>query len=376
MSSQPTLTVTGLSGIPEVREGDNLATLLHTGILGCGLELREGDIIAVSSKIASKALGLVAHGHDKAAVIARESVAVLAERAVGTSGYLTQVVRAAAGPVMAAAGVDASNTGGRDVLLLLPHDPDAVCRQLHAQLAELSGVSRFGVLLTDTAGRPWRIGQIDFAVGAYGLHVLDDLRGSQDADGRRLTVTARAVADELAAAADLVKGKASGVPAALIRGAASHVLVTGQATAAPGARWLVGHREGELPPDGSPSPRGGRADEGDWFALGSQEAVRTALGVPPGSDLAVACGIRPVSGDCDEDRIGRAVRVAVHPQVESWHAGVVIVAHRESGRLQVTGSDAFRVGFVVARLLVALAGEDVPHRIAAHGPDCTELVRA
>lgn len=89
-------------------------------------------------------------------------------------------------------------------------------------------MSRFGVLLTDTAGRPWRIGQIDFAVGAYGLHVLDDLRGSQDADGRRLTVTARAVADELAAAADLVKGKASGVPAALIRGAASHVLVTGR----------------------------------------------------------------------------------------------------------------------------------------------------
>jgi len=216
------VTITPLTGMPEVRAGDDLAALVVAALDRCGLTLADGDILAVSSKVASKALGLTAPPTDKAAVIAAETVRVVAERLAGE--HITRIVESAAGPVMAAAGVDASNTGGRDVLLLLPHDPDEVCRALAEALRRATGVDRVGVVLTDTAGRPWRTGQTDFALGADGVTVLDDLRGSVDADGRPLLVTARAIADELAAAADLVKGKTSAVPVALVRGLGRYVV--------------------------------------------------------------------------------------------------------------------------------------------------------
>lgn len=334
------VTITPLTGMPEVRAGDDLAALVVAALDRCGLTLADGDILAVSSKVASKALGLTAPPTDKAAVIAAETVRVVAERLAGE--HITRIVESAAGPVMAAAGVDASNTGGRDVLLLLPHDPDEVCRALAEALRRATGVDRVGVVLTDTAGRPWRTGQTDFALGADGVTVLDDLRGSVDADGRPLLVTARAIADELAAAADLVKGKTSAVPVALVRGLGRYV-VGGSA----GARSLV------------------RTGDSDWFALGAQEAVRAALGVPPGEPPG-AEGIRPVSGDTTFRRVHRALDVAFQPHLDTWHAGVDIAVPVPIGDLIVEGPDAFAVGVVAARIEVALRGEGVPfERVSA-----------
>ena len=354
------VTIIPLHGIPEIAEGDDLAAVLAAACVRAGVPLTEGDILAVSSKIVSKALGLTAPTDDKEAVVAAETVRVVAERA-GASG-ITRIVQGKAGPVMAAAGVDASNTGGRDVLLLLPHDPDAVCRDLHAALRAATGVEVFAVVLTDTAGRPWREGQVDFALGSHGLRVLDDLRGSVDADGRALEVTARAVADEIAAAADLVKGKTAAVPAALVRGLAASVLP------------VVNDREGVGMAQAGSSPQAGasrlvRVGDGDWFALGSQEAVRAALGVPPGPGSGSAHGPRPVAGDTLARRVIRAVDVAFRPHLDDWHGGVAVagppgtVAGERVGDLVVSGSNAFRVGVVAARLQVALRGEGVAFEV-------------
>ena len=354
------VTITPLHGIPEIAEGDDLAAVLAAACVRAGVPLTEGDILAVSSKIVSKALGLTAPTDDKEAVVAAETVRVVAERA-GASG-ITRIVQDKAGPVMAAAGVDASNTGGRDVLLLLPHDPDAVCRDLHAALRAATGVEVFAVVLTDTAGRPWREGQVDFALGSHGLRVLDDLRGSVDADGRALEVTARAVADEIAAAADLVKGKAAAIPAALVRGLAGSVLP------------VADDREGAGTAQAGASPQAGasrlvRVGDGDWFALGSQEAVRAALGVPPGPGSGSAHGPRPVAGDTLARRVIRALDVAFRPHLDDWHGGVAVagppgtVAGERVGDLVVSGSNAFRVGVVAARLQVALRGEGVAFEV-------------
>ena len=354
------VTIIPLHGIPEIAEGDYLAAVLAAACVRAGVPLTEGDILAVSSKIVSKALGLTAPTDDKEAVVAAETVRVVAERA-GASG-ITRIVQGKAGPVMAAAGVDASNTGGRDVLLLLPHDPDAVCRDLHAALSTATGVEVFAVVLTDTAGRPWREGQVDFALGSHGLRVLDDLRGSVDADGRALEVTARAVADEIAAAADLVKGKAAAIPAALVRGLAGSVLP------------VADDREGAGTAQAGASPQAGasrlvRVGDGDWFALGSQEAVRAALGVPPGPGSGSAHGPRPVAGDTLARRVIRALDVAFRPHLDDWHGGVAVagppgtVAGERVGDLVVSGSNAFRVGVVAARLQVALRGEGVAFEV-------------
>lgn len=317
--------VTPLTGIPEVREGDDLADVLQVGLDHSGVRLADGDVVVVSSKVASKALGLVTHESDKDEVVRGESEYVVAERAVGDR--VTRVVRAKAGPVMAAAGVDGSNTGDRGGWLVLPHDPDDVCRQLHEALLARHGV-RVGVVLSDTAGRPWRVGQVDFAIGAHGLHVLDDLRGGADADGRPLEVTARAVADELAAAADLVKGKVSAVPAAVVRGVAG-VLVDDPGEEHPGARDLV------------------RTGPGDWFGYGRVEAVRAALGVEPGSREAASVGIAQAGPESRREALSRAVRTALH----GFESGTADV-----GQLSVTlgAESSYELGRLVARLQAAL----------------------
>ena len=322
-------TVTALTGIPQVRAGDDLAAHLLAALADAQVALTEGDVLAVSSKVVSKALGLTAPSESWEATVLAESAGVVAERAA--AAHVARVVRAVSGPVLAAAGVDASNTGEHGLLLRLPHDPDEVCRELHGRLAAATGVQRFGLVLTDTAGRAWRVGQTDFALGAHGVCVVDDLRGGTDMDGRPLEVTVRAVADELAAAADLVKAKASGVPAALVRGLAE--LVTDDRLA-PGARSLV------------------RPVEADWFALGAQEAVRAALGVPPGSGAAQRVGIRPAGPDSPADRVRRAVGVALA-------TGLDAAVDTGPDRVEVTGADPVVVGMVAARLLTALAGEAV-----------------
>lgn len=323
-----TLTITPVVGIPEVQQGDDLAALIGSALTACGLTLQEGDLLVVSSKVASKALGLTAPTPDKTSVVAAESEWVVAERI--TDGRLTQVVKAKAGPVMATAGVDASNAGSTDHLLLLPRDPDAVCRELHSRLARTFSVTRLGIILSDTAGRPWRTGQTDFALGAFGVEVTDDLRGEVDADGRPLQVTDRAVADEIAAAADLVKGKAERVPVAHVRGL-RHAVAEPRADMG-GARDLV------------------RTGPADWFGHGRAEAVRAALGVEPGSELAQRIGIATTGAEPVGTRLGRAVATAIHPLpgvgVDIGPAEVV-----------VSGTDPVDVGVAVGRIGVALWGE-------------------
>ncbi|GAA5160980.1 coenzyme F420-0:L-glutamate ligase [Ornithinimicrobium tianjinense] len=317
-----------LRGVPEVRAGDDLAALLLTALRPVG-GLRDGDVLVVSSKVLSKALGLrePVDGAAREALVLRHSRRVVAERRTGSG--TTRIVEAQAGPVMAAAGLDASNTGPDAGVLVLPADPDAAAADLHAALADRAPDVTFAVLVSDTAGRPWRSGQTDLALGSHALRVLDDLRAGTDADGRPLAVTARALADEIAAAADLVKGKVDGVPAALVRGL-PEVVDPGTTE---DARSLV------------------RTGPGDWFALGHVEAVRAALGAAPGTEEAESVGIPSVGPEEPRDRGERAVRLAL-----LGHPGARVAGTVSSG-YAVSAADPVLAGRVAARLEVALAGE-------------------
>ena len=218
----PGFTVTGLPGLPEVVPGTDLAALIGRAAPG----LADGDILVITSKIVSKAEGRVVTG-DRETAIDAETVRVVAQRGPA------RIVETRHGLVLAAAGVDNSNTEPGTVALL-PEDPDGSARRIRKGLHERLGVT-VAVLITDTMGRPWRMGQADAAIGAAGLQPLTDYRGLPDTFGVPLQVTLAAVADELASAADLVKGKTSGIPVALIRG------LDGLVTEAdgPGARALI-----------------------------------------------------------------------------------------------------------------------------------------
>jgi len=216
------LTVTGVPGLPEIAAGDDLAALICAAVP----DLRDGDILVVTSKIVSKAEGRVIRANREDA-IDREAVRVVARRGQ------TRIVTTRHGLVLAAAGVDSSNTPPGTVVLL-PEDPDGSARGLRKALGERRGVS-VAVVITDTMGRPWRNGQTDTAIGAAGLLPLRDLRGKADTFGTPLEVTVAAVADEIAAAGDLVKGKTAQVPVAIVRGLAD--LVTG--ADGPGAAALI-----------------------------------------------------------------------------------------------------------------------------------------
>ncbi|MFD9864522.1 coenzyme F420-0:L-glutamate ligase [Streptomyces alboflavus] len=250
--------------MPEVRRGDDVAKLIAVAEPA----LADGDVVLVTSKIVSKAEGRVVAAADREAAIDAETVRVVARR-----GAL-RIVENRQGLVMAAAGVDASNTPAGTVLLL-PEDPDASARAIRQGLRDALGVD-VGVIVTDTFGRPWRSGLTDVAIGAAGVRVLDDLRGGTDAFGNPLVATVVATADELAAAGDLVKGKAAGLPVAVVRGL-GHVVTRG--TAGPEA------------PEGPEDSADGSGSEGvyvgaralvrnardDMFRLGTSEAVREAL---------------------------------------------------------------------------------------------------
>ncbi|MGW3269638.1 coenzyme F420-0:L-glutamate ligase [Streptomyces sp. NPDC001056] len=239
----PAFRVWAPAGFPEVQRGDDLAKL----IAAAEPALADGDVVVVTSKIVSKAEGRVLRAADREAAIDAETVRVVARR--GT----LRIVENRQGLVMAAAGVDASNTPAGTVLLL-PEDPDASARTIRDGLRDVLGVE-VGVIVSDTFGRPWRAGLTDVAIGAAGLRVLDDLRGGTDAYGNPLSATVVATADELAAAGDLVKGKAGGRPVAVVRGLSQVVDADGGA----GARALV------------------RAAADDMFRLGTSEAVREAV---------------------------------------------------------------------------------------------------
>ena len=233
-----------LSGIPEVVPGDDLVAMIADA---AGSSLRSGDVLVVTSKIVSKAEGRLVAADDREQAITAETIRVVATRTSPT-GHTTRIVENRLGIVSAAAGVDASNTP-HGTVLLLPADPDASARGIAAGLRTALGIE-VGVIVSDTLGRAWREGQTDSAIGAGGVQVFEDLRGQTDAEGRQLVVTMPCVADELAAAADLVKGKASRLPVAVVRGRADLV----GSLDLPGARSIV------------------RDPERDMFARGADEA--------------------------------------------------------------------------------------------------------
>jgi coenzyme F420-0:L-glutamate ligase/coenzyme F420-1:gamma-L-glutamate ligase len=211
------LSVHPVHGLPEFGPGDDLAG----AIAAAAPWLADGDVVVVTSKVVSKVENRRVHvppGTDREAA-RRRAVEDEAVRVVARRGPLS-IVETRQGWVLAAAGVDASNVA-QDLLVLLPEDGDASARALRARLAELLGVD-VGVVVSDTFGRPWREGLTDVAVGSAGLPALIDHRGEVDAHGNRLDVTRTALVDELASAADLVKGKLSGVPVAVVRGVPHH----------------------------------------------------------------------------------------------------------------------------------------------------------
>jgi coenzyme F420-0:L-glutamate ligase / coenzyme F420-1:gamma-L-glutamate ligase len=205
------LSIVPLTGIPELRAGDDLAAHLGDALDRAG-GLADGDVVVVAQKAVSKVEGRVERAADELEVIFREAGTVRRRR-----GDLV-IAETEHGFVCASAGVDHSNAPDVGWVVLLPRDPDASARVLRDALARRFGVT-LGVIVSDSFGRAWRQGTTDVAIGVAGMSPLLDLRGQADARGRTLESTTIAVADELAGAAELVFGKAAGIPAARIRGA-------------------------------------------------------------------------------------------------------------------------------------------------------------
>jgi coenzyme F420-0:L-glutamate ligase / coenzyme F420-1:gamma-L-glutamate ligase len=204
------LHVVPLTGLPEVRPGDDLAALLGDAVERAG-GLEEGDVLVVAQKAVSKAEGRVEQTDDVAGAILREARVVRRRR-----GDLV-IAETRHGFVCASAGVDRSNAPGDSWIVLLPEDPDASAARIRSALEEWFG-SAPAVIVSDSFGRAWRQGTTDVAIGVAGMSPLLDLRGGHDARGYELSSTVIAVADELAGAAELVMGKAAGIPAAIVRG--------------------------------------------------------------------------------------------------------------------------------------------------------------
>ena len=239
-----------LPGLPEIRTGDDLAAL----IFSAAPALADGDIVVVAHKAVSKAQGRVRaladiepgeraralaaeHGKDPRhvqAILDESSELIRAQRGV-------LIARTHHGFICANAGIDESNSPGEGMLVLLPADPDAAARELRARLRELSGRAT-AVLITDSFGRAWRLGQLDIAIGLAGLCALDDWRGRRDRRGREFHASVIAVADAVAAAADLARAKDSGEPVVVVRGLARYVA----ASDGPGAGALLREREQDL----------------------------------------------------------------------------------------------------------------------------------
>jgi coenzyme F420-0:L-glutamate ligase/coenzyme F420-1:gamma-L-glutamate ligase len=293
-----------VDGLGEVTTQTDLGAFL------AGVDLHDGDVVLVTSKVVSKAEGRVRNG-DRERAIRDETVRVVARRGP------TSIVENHLGLVMAAAGVDASNVAPGQVVLL-PEDPDASARALRERVYAGTG-RNVAVLVTDTAGRAWRNGQTDLAVGVAGLEPLEEYAGRTDSYGNELAVTSPAVADELASVAELVTGKLGGRPVSVVRGLAERVLPAGEH--GPGAGVL------------------NRPREQDMFALGAREAVVAAVrgdqadcfGSPAGAEEVVAalesCGLpATVSGasvhvDLPEDprdQVAAVERVRLVAHAHRW----------------------------------------------------------
>ena len=245
-----------LTGIPEITPGDDLAELITAALAAAAIGLTDDDVLVVTQKVVSKAEGRVVDlatvepgprarewaerwGKDPRQVelVLRESAEIVR---MADGGLI--ISRTRHGLVCANAGVDLSNTGGEASATLLPIDPDASARRLRERLGELAG-ARPAVVISDSFGRPWRNGIVNVAIGAAGIEVLTDLRGTPDAQGREMRATVIAVADELASAADLAGGKVEQLPVVLVRGYKYSPVTDGT-----GASALVMPREQDLFP--------------------------------------------------------------------------------------------------------------------------------
>ena len=293
MSRSNSVTIVAPDGLGEISAGDDLASAL---LVAFDDTLTDGDVVVVTSKVVSKAEGRVVEG-DREAWIDDQTQRLVAQRGQ------TRIVRNLLGLTMAAAGIDNSNVEvGRSILL--PEDPDASARTLRAAFRDRAGVN-VAVVITDTAGRAWRDGQTDIAIGAAGLTVLESFVGRVDGHGNELAVTAPAVADEIASAAELAQGKLGGRPCAVVRGRADLVLAPGDD--GPGAAALI------------------RADGEDLFGYGAREAVVRAAGADPADRQAFGT---PVGGEEIRHALTRA-------GVPATYDGVGVVRCRTDRRAAV-----------------------------------------
>jgi len=246
------ITISAIPGIPAVQPGDDLAALLRAALDRADLRLTNGDIVVICQKIVSKAEGRIAHLSD---IVASPFACQLAAQTTDKDPRIIEVilretqriikmdrghliVETGPGWVCANAGVDESNSLGPDIVILLPQDPDASAQALRTALRTATG-PEVAILITDTFGRPWREGLVDFALGLAGMEAQLDLRGERDLNGRELHHTVMAQADALAAAAGLLMRKGAGIPAVLIRGYAF-------TPAAGDAKALIRKREFDL----------------------------------------------------------------------------------------------------------------------------------
>ena len=222
-----------VAGLPEIVKGASLPDLIGDGLARLGMSLEEGDVVVITQKVVSKAEGRVVSldrvqpsvrateigqriGFDPrhVEVILSESVRIVRE------APRVLITETRHGFICANSGVDRSNTGGKEMVVLLPEHPDESARRLRAGLQGLSGVE-VGIVISDSFGRPWREGQVNVAIGAAGVMAMRDYRGQEDPGGYELQGTELAIVDELASAAELVMGKLDRVPVALIRGASA-----------------------------------------------------------------------------------------------------------------------------------------------------------
>lgn len=327
-----------LTGIGEIRTGDNLAD-----VLGAATALLDGDILVVTSKVVSKAEGRVLT-RDRTEALADET-----ERVVATRGN-TSIVRTHHGLVMAAAGIDASNTAPGTVVLL-PIDPDASALALRESIAA-DGGPNVAIVISDTSGRAWRNGQTDIAIGAAGLQVTLDYAGRTDDYGNLLTVTAPAVADEIAGTGDLVKGKLDRSPAAVLRGLAH--LVLDPSSHGPGARMLI------------------RDEADDMFGHGAREAVLHAVKAEPealrgfGRRAPAEELVTALAALCGPNH----VRAASADEVEIRVAG----GHGEADQRTLGGLEArlatvaFAMGWTTSAADTSIPGLDLMLRFGAPTP--------
>ncbi|GAA0729876.1 coenzyme F420-0:L-glutamate ligase [Dactylosporangium roseum] len=313
------ISVLPVVGIGDVRPGADLAGLIRDAAPW----IADGDILVVTSKVVSKAEGQLveipldepARETAREAVLRAETARVVARRGA------TRIVQTHHGFVLAAAGIDASNVDPTH-LVLLPKDPDASARWLRDEFRERFGLD-VAVVVTDTMGRPWRLGLTDVAIGAAGINALTDYRGRRDTYGNELQLTQMAVVDELAAAADLVKGKTDQVPVAVVRGLP--IRAEGHGT---GAAELI------------------RGADADLFSLGTAEAV--ARGLRASAEISDAAAFQPGPVTLPDLPFPQT-RSVILPD----NTAAAIVAWAPAGDL----ARAVEVGMEIQRLRAILAAE-------------------